>query len=341
GDKPVEALLKSRDAVNSSSACQQNSVTAVVSGVPPEAVRGEDLLESPATLTIIAAGASGGQLFTSIRASAGAATNTCFDINGIGSPLQNQVAVMKIDLDTPSGGADGGELSVVERSSLGACSVRVRTQPGESAAQIAASVVNAFQAPGVPGPLTCPAIQNPRDMTVDGSSIVSVLASELRVCNGDRGVGMFIGPKELPNSRHLALQYAVKVLCGANGGRETQGKSVGTDPRVAPGTYFTAINIHNPGERPVVARMKVAVALPNGHPGPISKFFDFKLAPDQVVSIDCAELYERFGVKPIFTDGFTIIESEAELDVVAVYTAAGATGKVESVETERVPPRLQ
>jgi hypothetical protein len=140
----------------------------------------------------------------------------------------------------------------------------------------------------------------------------------------------------------LALQYAVKVLCGANGGREPRTKpAAGTDPRVAPGTYFTAINIHNPGERPVVGRMKVAVALPNGRPGPISKFIDFKLRPDEAVSIDCAELYERFGAKPIFTDGFTVIESEAELDVVAVYTAAGATGKVESLETERVPPRMQ
>jgi len=330
--------------VNASTACQQSSVKAVVSGIPPEAPRGEDLVESPPDLTIRAPAAVGGQLFTAVRAAAGSATGTCFDLSGIGSPLQNQVAVMKIDLDTPSGGAAGGELTVQERSSLGACSVRVKTDPGESAAQIAVAVMNAFQAPGVPGPASCPAVQNPRDITVDGSAIVSVLASQLRVCNSDRDLGLFIGPKELPNVRHLTLQYAVKVLCGTSEPREAPVKQgapgARPDPRVAPGRYFTAINIHNPGEKPASARFKVAVALP-GKPGPISRFFDFRLRPDEAVSIDCAQLHERLGAAAGFTDGFVVLESEVELDVVAVYTAAGATGKVETLGTERVPPRLQ
>jgi len=344
GDTPVAALLKSRDAVNNSAACQQSSVKAVVSGIPPEPMRGEDLLGSPPSLIIQAPGAVGGQLFTSVRAAAGSATSTCFDVNGIGSPLQNQVAVMKIDLDTPPGGAAGGELTVMERSSLGACSVKVKTDPGENAAQIATAVMNAFHAPGVPGPANCPAVQNPRDITVEGSSIVSVLASELRVCNGDRDLGLFIGPKELPNVRHLALQYAVKILCGPSGYREspptTYKPGVKPDPRVAPGTYFTAINIHNPTDKAVAVRFKVAVALP-GKSGPVSRFFDLKVGPDEAVSIDCVQLYEYFHAKPEFTDGFTVIESEAELDVVAVYTAAGATGRVETLKTERVLPRLQ
>jgi photosystem II stability/assembly factor-like uncharacterized protein len=342
GDTPIQALLKARDAVNGSTACQQEPVKAIVSGIPPENQKGEDLLESPPNLKIRAPNAVGGQLITSIRAAAGAATDTCFDVSGIGSPLLNQVVVMKIELDTPSGGAAGGELTVLERSSLGACFVRVKTDPGESAAQIANAVMNAFQAPGLPGPASCPAAQNPRDITVEGSQIISVLASELRVCTTDPGLGLFIGPKELGSTSRLGLQYAVKVLCGPSELREDPAKPSGARPdrRVAPGRYFTAVNIHNPSERPVPARFKVAVALP-GKPGPISRFVNFRLGPDEAISIDCTQLLDRLGVTSGFTDGFIVIESEAELDVVAVYTAAGATGKVETLKTERVPGRLR
>ena len=37
--------------------------------------------------------------------------------------------------------------------------------------------------------------------------------------------------------------------------------------------------------------------------------------------------------------GFVILQSREELDVVAVYTAAGATGQVETLHLERVSPR--
>jgi len=351
GDSPLQALLKARDAVNNDSACQQEPVEAIVSGIPPEAMKGEDLLESPPNLKIRAPNAVGGQLFTSIRAPAGAATNTCFDVSGIGSPLRNQIAVMKIELDTPSGGAAGGELTVIERSPLGACSVKVKTDPGESAAQIANAVVNAFQAPGIPGPSNCPATQNPRDITAEGSQIISVLATELRVCTTDKGLGLFIAPKDLGSTGRLALQYAVKVLCGSSdsrgwfrrtidffrGSKYAKGK---LDGRFAPGHYFTTVNLHNPGEKRVTARFKVAVALP-GKPGPISRFVDFRLGADEAISIDCTQLLELLSVKSDFTDGFIVIESETELDVVAVYTAAGTCGKVETLKTERVSPRLR
>jgi hypothetical protein len=42
-----------------------------------------------------------------------------------------------------------------------------------------------------------------------------------------------------------------------------------------------------------------------------------------------------------FLKGFVILESDVELDVVAVYTAAGASGQVETLHTERVVPRRQ
>ena len=91
---------------------------------------------------------------------------------------------------------------------------------GQSANDIASSIAKVFQAPGIPGPAICPAMQNPRDITVDGTSLVSVFASGLRVCNSDPNVGFVIGPKELPNLRHRVLQYAAKFLCGEAEHRE-------------------------------------------------------------------------------------------------------------------------
>lgn len=266
-----------------------------------------------------------------------------FSVSDIGSPLQNQIAVMKVEFETSSGGAAGGELTVTERSSLGSCSVKVRTNPGETAAQIATAVANAFQAPGVPGSAMCPAIQNPRDITVEGSGIVSVLASELRVCNSDQGLGFFLAPKELPNTRRLSLQYAAKFICGVQPAKSATQSSYGgwSGQQLATGSYYTVVNIHNPTDKPAAIRFKFATALPGGKPGPISRFFDAKLKPDEVISIDCSQLFGFLQGKASFADGFAVIESEVELDVVAVYTAAGVLGKAESLTIERIPARLQ
>jgi hypothetical protein len=100
GDSPLKALQRSADAVNTNPACQQAAASAVVHGVPPEPSELEDLLVSPPSLTLRAPTLAGGQLFTSVHAPAGAATGQCFDVNEIGSPLLNQIAVMKVDLET-------------------------------------------------------------------------------------------------------------------------------------------------------------------------------------------------------------------------------------------------
>jgi hypothetical protein len=130
--------------------------------------------------------------------------------------------------------------------------------------------------------------------------------------------------KELP-----AFQYAVKFVCGKSDG------SV-----VVPGTYLTAINVHNPGIRGVRFEKKFAIALPGEKPGPVSKFFDAKLGPDEAFEIDCNDIL-RHTDRQGFLKGFTVIESDFELDIVAVYTAAGATRQIETMELERVAPRRQ
>jgi hypothetical protein len=124
------------------------------------------------------------------------------------------------------------------------------------------------------------------------------------------------------------FQYAVKFVCGKSPGRV-----------VAPGEYFTAINVHNPNERGFRFRKKFAIALPGERPGRVSKFFDAKLGPDEAFEIDCPDIFEKTETKEGFLKGFVVIESVLELDIVAVYTAAGATGRVETMEIERVSPR--
>jgi hypothetical protein len=125
-----------------------------------------------------------------------------------------------------------------------------------------------------------------------------------------------------------AFQYAAKFLCGKPGGGE-----------LAPGLYFTAINVHNPAEHAVRFRKKIAVAGPRERPGPVSKFFDAQLGPDEALEIDCPDIRKHAGTHEEFLKGFVVLESDSELDVVAVYTAAGDEREVETLQIERVPPR--
>ena len=129
-------------------------------------------------------------------------------------------------------------------------------------------------------------------------------------------------------SEGASFQYAVKFVCGKSEGRV-----------VAPGTYYTAVNVHNPNNQSLAFKKKFAVALPGEKQGPVSRFFDAKLGPDYAFEIDCPDILERTQSHQGFLKGFVVLESELELDVVAVYTAAGATGRVETMELERVQPR--
>src|SRR3954451_5098852 len=123
-------------------------------------------------------------------------------------------------------------------------------------------------------------------------------------------------------------QYAVKFVCGRSEGEI-----------VAPGFYFTAINVHNPLYRDVRFRVKVAVGLPGLESGPVSKFHDARLGPDGALEIDCPDVHKLAEYEADFMKGFVVIESATELDVVAVYTAADRDGQVKTLDIERVPER--
>lgn len=124
------------------------------------------------------------------------------------------------------------------------------------------------------------------------------------------------------------FQYAVKFVCGAAEGRH-----------VAPGQYFTAVNVHNPMLSATGFRWKVATALSLGAEGSVSNFVDAKLKPDGALEVDCPYIFRMLRATSGFAKGFVVIESGTELDVTAVYTAAGRTQQVESIDVERIPPR--
>ena len=132
------------------------------------------------------------------------------------------------------------------------------------------------------------------------------------------------------------FQYAMKIVCG----------EIVTSPNnaptpVAPGRYWTAINIHNPNKcKQANFRWKVAVANPN-EPGPVTAYSRIvRLQPDQALEIDCEQVMRVFPQpQPRFVKGYVVIESDIELDVVAVYSGTpGACGS-NSFHTERVQPR--
>jgi hypothetical protein len=136
------------------------------------------------------------------------------------------------------------------------------------------------------------------------------------------------------------FQYAVKTICG-------EANTETPNAPVAPGQYWTAINIHNPDKcKDAHFRFKIAIAF-QGSSNPISQYIGpIPLGPDAALEIDCPIIRGLVSLlyppkfMPTFIKGFFVIESDIELDVVAVYTAAqNAKGPVSTFQTERVQGR--
>jgi len=141
---------------------------------------------------------------------------------------------------------------------------------------------------------------------------------------------------EAQHSCSTEFEYAVKLVCG-----EVKVNPTGVYPQVAPGRYWTAINIHNPDKcRDAHFRWKVVVAQPLGQPVGVPVFQrPVTLAPDTAVEIDCPQVAQTFPPPP-FVKGYVVIDSDNELDVVAVYTGTqGGNTLLSTFHTERVQAR--
>jgi hypothetical protein len=156
-----------------------------------------------------------------------------------------------------------------------------------------------------------------------------------------------------PPEMDKLIVYSAKFLCGpALGGEGVQ-----------PGSYSTAINVHNPNNDTVYLFKKAVIAQREDEArGRISAFRKVVLGPDEAIEIDCIDIVRFFGaqqetgvttpsqqtqtvlqttaVTPIsslvkFVKGFVVIYATAPLDVVGVYTASTPVGF--SLDIEQIP----
>ncbi len=147
-----------------------------------------------------------------------------------------------------------------------------------------------------------------------------------------------VQPLDVLVQRFPIRQYAAKFVCGNPGPRQVD---------LANGQYRTLVNVHNPQlDRTIFVRLKVAVANPGLEVGPITPFETISVIADGAFQVDCPTILDRLN-EAIFAEGFVVLQSPFEFDVVAVYTAAdpagsGAIGgsQVRSMHTERVPGRV-
>jgi hypothetical protein len=104
------------------------------------------------------------------------------------------------------------------------------------------------------------------------------------------------------------FQYAVKAVCGS------LPVTAAAPGPVAPGFYFTAINIHNPSKcNTVTFRWKVTQALPL-KAGIVSPFSALSLGPDQALEIDNPQILSLFP-NTQFVKGFVVVQTPEELDI--------------------------
>ena len=141
--------------------------------------------------------------------------------------------------------------------------------------------------------------------------------------------------------------FSAKFLCG------TINPITATFPQLGaplvPGTYLTAINIHNPNFTAVTFRKKAVETKSQREeakePGRIGKFVTEELRPDGGIEVDCLDITREllpplagtsFDLANDFIKGFLVIETgdSTPLDVVGVYTLknvepnpAGTTGQ--------------
>ena len=136
-------------------------------------------------------------------------------------------------------------------------------------------------------------------------------------------------------------QYSAKTLC-------TLAPDIGFGDAFAPGGYRTVINIHNPSDRKIEIARKFALAIQPGEasgPFTVTPYKSLSLEPDQAVAYNCFDISNFYcpigGVCVDFTaiDGFLVVNSPIELDVVAVYTAHPKSGEVSTLDTETIAGR--
>jgi hypothetical protein len=149
------------------------------------------------------------------------------------------------------------------------------------------------------------------------------------------------GPAHAQQRVATTYQYSAKTLCTLRG-------DAGFSEAFAPGRYRTVINIHNPTERRIEITRKFALSLQPGEAAgsfSITPYKSLILEPDQAVAYSCGDIVGFFCpidgvcVDFIAIDGFLVVNSPVELDVVAVYTANPRDAQISTMDTETIAGR--
>ena len=108
------------------------------------------------------------------------------------------------------------------------------------------------------------------------------------------------------------LVYSAKFLCGEIA---ASGPSLELGQPLAPGSYRTAVNIHNPNEESVEFTMKAVIANSQSSPrGPIGILKQEVLRPDEALEVDCRDIADLvLGHSPSLANGFVVIKVSVPL----------------------------
>ncbi len=158
----------------------------------------------------------------------------------------------------------------------------------------------------------------------------------------DAGVGVHLDVDTIVGKgiRGAGRVYSAKFLCGTIP-HDTNPQVPPVGSPFVPGTYLTAVNIHNPYHTNTQFKKKALIANPQGKlPGLVGTPISEVLGPNGGLEVDCQNIKELiFGLgvvfvpsEPFFT-GFVVVTvpTRIELDVTAVYTVKNV---VESI----IPP---
>ncbi len=122
-----------------------------------------------------------------------------------------------------------------------------------------------------------------------------------------------------------ALQYVIKFVCGTF--------TTSALEEVAPGFYYTDINVHNPNDLQVKFRKKIALDDPSPQKhGLQTSPVDVILGGDEALNINCTDIYrlivslEGYGgitFTGTLIEGYVVLYSRYKLDVAGIYTTCG------------------
>lgn len=160
--------------------------------------------------------------------------------------------------------------------------------------------------------------------------VLFVFASEVIAQDGI-GVGVSLDVEKIDGQRvpRVGQVFSAKFLCGTI----DRGDAPQAPPAVArfltPGTYLTAVNIHNPNISAMTFEKKALITNPQDEPrGKVSKSVTETLGPNEGLEIDCKNIIRDllqlldFSPSGPFFKGFVVITTNRifPLDVVGVYT---------------------